>query len=368
MSVVVEERKATSNHNGLHASVETPRASRWTGSAAMCALLVLAALHAIYFARELLLPIAAAYFFKLVLTPLVRWLRRGGVPEPLGATLVLGVALTMGAFSAYQLIGPANDWIARAPKILQQASAQLGPLREPVENLNRAAEQVEEMTTTSSRGRVAVRGPSLTSLLLQSTSNFLATVVATLVLLFLWLATGDHIMRKAFTILPQVDDKAALALSRELEHTVSNYCLTVSLINVGLGLATGFAMHWLGMPNPYLWGMMVAILNFVPYVGALASLIILSLAAYVTFDDLGRALLVGGVYFALNAAESYLVTPSILGRRMSMNPVAIFIAMMLFGWAWGVYGLLLAVPLLSAFKVVCEHLEPLHDVAELVSA
>jgi predicted PurR-regulated permease PerM len=337
----------------------------------MYALLVLATLHALYFARELLLPIAAAYFLKLVLTPLVRSLRRGGIPEPLGATLVLGAAIAAGASSAYQLVEPANDWIARAPKILQQASAELGAWRKPVENLNRAAEQVEAMTETSTRARaqaVELRGPSLSSLLLQSTSNFLATVVATLVLLYLWLASGDLFTRKALILLPQVEERAAHELSRELEHTVSNYFLLVSLINVGLGLVVGVAMHGLGMPNPYLWGMMAAILNFVPYVGALASLVILTLAAYVTFDDLGRASLVGGVYFVVNALESYLVTPAILGRRMSMNPVAIFIAMMAFGWAWGVYGLLLAVPILAGFKVLCERLPPLHAVAELISA
>lgn len=105
-----------------------------------------------------------------------------------------------------------------------------------------------------------------------------------------------------------------------------------------------------------------------PYLGALASLFILTLAAYVTFEDIGRALLISGVYFAVNAVESYFVTPAILGRRMSMNPVAIFIAMIFFGWAWGIYGLLLAVPILAMLKLLCEHVEPLHVVSELISA
>jgi len=321
--------------------------------------------------RELLLPITAAYLLKLVLTPPVRWLKTRGVPEALGAALVLGASLAIVGLSAYQLIGPANDWRARAPKILAQASGELRAWKKPVENLSRAAQQVEAMAEVSAdrTSSVEVRGPRLTSLLFESTSDFIAAAVATLILLYLLLASGDLFLRKAITILPRLEDKvAAIDLSRELERNISSYLLTVSLINLGLGLVVGVSMHLLEMPNPYLWGIMVAVLNFVPYLGPLASVIIFTLAAYVTFEDLGRALLVGGVYFAVNAVESYFVIPAILGRRMSMNPVAIFIAMMFFGWAWGIFGLLLAVPILAMLKLLCEHVEPLQSVSELISA
>jgi predicted PurR-regulated permease PerM len=362
---------AASAPNMIEATMrERPGWDRST--AATTALVALATLYGVYFARELLLPITAAYFLKLVLTPLVRWLRRRGVPEWLGAALVLGATVAAAGLSAYQLIEPANEWFARAPKILRQASAELRVWKKPVENLTRAAHQVEAMTEVSPGNGtppVEVRGPSLASLLFESTSNFVATALATLVLLYLLLASGDLFLRKAITILPRLEDKvAAVDLSRELEQNISSYLLTVSLINLGLGVVVGVCMHWLEMPNPYLWGMMVAILNFVPYLGPLASIFILTLAAYVTFDDLGRALLVGGVYFGVNALESYFVTPAILGRRMSMNPVAIFIAMMFFGWAWGIYGLLLAVPILAMIKQLCEHVEPLNAVSELISA
>jgi len=361
---------ATSSPNLIEAMRERPGWDRST--AATTALVALATLYGVYFARELLLPITAAYFLKLVLTPLVRWLRRRGVPEGLGAALVLGATVATAGLSAYQLIEPANEWFARAPKILRQASAELRVWKKPVENLTRAANQVEAMTEVSPGNGtppVEVRGPSLASLLFESTSNFVATALATLVLLYLLLASGDLFLRKAITILPRLEDKvAAVDLSRELEQNISSYLLTVSLINLGLGVVVGVCMHWLEMPNPYLWGMMVAILNFVPYLGPLASIFILTVAAYVTFDDLGRALLVGGVYFGVNGLESYFVTPAILGRRMSMNPVAIFIAMMFFGWAWGIYGLLLAVPILAMIKQLCEHVEPLNAVSELISA
>ena len=348
------------------------RSGRAGSSAAMTALVGLLVLYTIHFARDLLLPITAAYFLKLVLTPLVRWLRRWGVPESIGAALVLGATLAAGGLSAYQLIGPANDWLARAPKILWQASAELRAWKKPVENLSRAADHVEAMAQVSAGNEtrsVEVRGPRLTSLLFDSTSDFVAAAIATLVLLYLLLASGDLFLRKAITILPRLHDKvAAVDLSREMERNVSSYLVTVSLINLGLGLVVGVCMHFLEMPNPYLWGMVVAVLNFVPYLGPLASVFILTLAAYVTFEDIGRAFLISGVYFGVNAVESYFVTPAILGRRMSMNPVAIFIALMFFGWAWGIYGLLLAVPILAMLKVLCEHIEPLHAVSELISS
>jgi predicted PurR-regulated permease PerM len=355
------------------APIPKERGLRWKpGPAAVTVLVVLAVLHTVYFAREFFLPIAAAYFLKLAFTPPVRALRRWGIPEPFGATLVLSAILASAGLAALQLAGPANEWIARAPGILRQVSSELRVLRKPVENFTRAAEQVEAMTGVGppdGTRAIEVRGPSLTNLLFQSTGNFLAMVVATVVLLYLMLAAGDLFLRKAIAMLPRLEDKvAAVDLSRELEHTISNYLLTVGLINMGLGFAVGFSMHWLGMPNPHLWGMMSAIFNFVPYVGALASFTVLFFAAYVTFDDVARALLVGGVFLGVNSIESYLVTPSIVGRRMSMNPVAIFIAMIFFGWAWGIYGLLLAVPILSMLRLACEHVDSLRPVAELIGA
>jgi predicted PurR-regulated permease PerM len=349
-----------------------PMRSPWAlSSAATTSLLVLAALHTVYFARDLLLPITAAYFLKLVLTPVVRGLRRWGVPETLGAVLVLSTTLGVVGLSAYQVIGPANEWIARAPQILRQASRELRAWKKPVENLSRAADHVEEMAevaASETTPSVEVRGPRLTSLLFESTSDFIAAAVATLVLLYLLLASGDLFLRKAITLLPRLEDKvAAVDLSRDMERNVSRYLLSVTSINIGLGLTVGICMQWLEMPNPYLWGMVAGVLNFVPYLGPLASVLILTLAAYVTFDDFARALLVGGVYFGVNAVESYFITPAILGRSMRMNSVAIFVAMIFFGWAWGIYGLLLAVPILAMLRQLCERFRPLQAVAELIS-
>jgi predicted PurR-regulated permease PerM len=362
---------ASNDHPGEVASApEAPAvASTWPGYA-FPALLIFAALYTLYFARELFLPIVTAYFLKLVFSPAVRRLKEWRIPEPLGAGLVLGLALSVGAVAAYSLSGPANEWIARAPSILREARNELRELRKPVENVSRAAEQVERMTNGPAPERpeaVTVRGPSLANLVFESTRHFVTMAVATLTLLYLLLAAGDLFLIKIITILPRLEDKvAAVELSRELERSISQYLATVTTINLALGLVVGLLVHWLGMPNAYLWGMVAALFNFVPYVGALATFAILSLAAYVTFDDAVKALLAGGLFFVVNGIEGYFVTPNVLGRRMSMNPVAIFIALIFFGWAWGVYGLLLAVPILAATKLVCDHIRSLHPVGELI--
>lgn len=334
-------------------------------------LFVLGVGYTIFVARDFLLPVTAAFFLKLVLAPVVRKLRHVGIPEAVGGAIVLATTLLAVAWAAWSLSGPANDWLERAPTVLRDVEIQLRGLKESVQSVSRAAEQVEKMADVDGRTNTAVevRGPTLASLLFLSTRNFVAIAVATVVLLYLLLASGDLFLLKAMTVVPRLEDKVrAVDISRELELKISGYLRTVCAINVGLGAVIALATYLFGMPNPLLWGMMVALFNFVPYLGALASLTILFLAAFVTFGELGRALLVGGLFFGVNALEAYVITPTLLGQRMQTNPVAIFVAMIFFGWAWGVYGLLFAVPILTTFKLLCDHIPPLAPVGELLSA
>jgi predicted PurR-regulated permease PerM len=121
------------------------------------------------------------------------------------------------------------------------------------------------------------------------------------------------------------------------------------------------------MPNPVLWGVMAAILNFIPYIGAIVGMGILTLVAFLTFDGLAAVMLAPGSYFALNLLEEYLVLPLIMSHRLTLNPVVIFVWLIFWGWLWGIPGALLAVPLLAIFKIVCQSIEPLAPVAEFLS-
>jgi predicted PurR-regulated permease PerM len=199
--------------------------------------------------------------------------------------------------------------------------------------------------------------------------NLLATVGAVTILLYFLLASGDLFLLKLVRVLPRFEDKKiAVTIVHEVRHDVSHYLLTITLINIGLGVATGIAMFWLGMPNPLLWGVMAASFNFIPYLGAMASAIILTLVALLTFDELGRILLVPGVFLVLTSLEGGFVTPAIVGRRLTLNPVAIFVWLTFWGWLWGVPGMLLAVPMLAILKIVCDHVQPLNSVGEFLGA
>jgi len=153
---------------------------------------------------------------------------------------------------------------------------------------------------------------------------------------------------------------------REMEDDVSFYLLTISLINAGLGIAIGTAMYLLGMPNAVLWGVMAALFNFVPYLGALVGAGVVGLVALLTVEQPLAALLPPLVYLTLTSIEGYLVTPAMLARRLTLNPIAVFLSLILWTWVWGIGGALLAVPLLATFKICCDHIEPLKPIGTML--
>jgi predicted PurR-regulated permease PerM len=168
-------------------------------------------------------------------------------------------------------------------------------------------------------------------------------------------------------VLPQFKDKrVAVTIFRETEAQISLYLFTTTLINIGVGVVTGIVMYLLGMPNAVLWGVVAMVLNFVPYVGAVTNMVLLGLAAFVTFEDTGRALLVPGAFLVLNLIESNLVTPMIYGNRMRLNTVALFIGLVFWWYIWGVAGAILAVPMMAAFKIACDHIESLSPIGEFL--
>ncbi|MGH7358694.1 MAG: AI-2E family transporter, partial [Candidatus Rokuibacteriota bacterium] len=155
-------------------------------------------------------------------------------------------------------------------------------------------------------------------------------------------------------------------IARDMEEHISKYLVTMTLINVGLGAAVGGAMRLADMPNPVLWGVTAAVLNFVPYLGPVVTLGMIALVSLLTFEGLDRALVAPALYLGLNALEGYLVTPMLLGRRLLLNPVVIFMGIIFWGWLWGIPGALLAVPIMATFKIFCDHIGPLSPIGEFL--
>ncbi len=339
-------------------------------SIAITGLFVLASFYTLYFARAFFLPVILAVLLDFLLSPLVRLLKRIHLPEPVGAALVLVGLLAVLGFGAYSLADPARHWLAKAPSSLNQAQAKLRSIRKPVEQVTRTAQQVEQATSVPRDERVqevVLRGPSLTERLFGTTQTVLTGAVEVIILLYFLLAAGDLFLQKLINVLPRFrDKKRAVAIARETEASVSAYLSTVSLLNLGEGIAVGLALALLGVPNPVLWGVLAGMLEFIPYVGSTMMMVILLLLGLTTFDSVGQALLVPGSYLAINVIQSNIVSPMVLGRRLTLNPVAIFIGLVFWWWIWGVPGAFIAVPLLATFKIFCDHIETLAPIGEFL--
>jgi predicted PurR-regulated permease PerM len=336
---------------------------------ALVGLFVLAVFYTLHLAQEFFLPIALAILLDFLLSPVVRALRKVGLPEPLGAGIVMLGLLTVLVIGAYRLAGPASEYIALAPESIETARNKLRAMRGSVEQVTDAAEQVERAAAgdEANARQVEIKGPSLTSQLFGGTTAFLGAATVVVFLTYFLLAVGDLFLQKLVGVLPQFKDKrVAVTIARETEAQISRYLFTTTLINIGVGVVTGIAMHLLGLPNAVLWGVVAAVLNFVPYVGAVANTVLLALAAFIAFEDTGRALLVPGTFLALNLIESNLVTPMVYGNRMRLNTVALFIGLVFWWFIWGVPGAILAVPMMATLKIACDHIESLAPIGEFL--
>jgi predicted PurR-regulated permease PerM len=333
-------------------------------------LTLLAVLYTLHLAAAFFLPIVLAILLNLLLSPMVRLLcSHVRIPEPLGAGIVIVVVLGVLGFGAYRLAPAASAWVARAPESLATLQRKIQPLRRSMERANQAAEQVEQATDMDKKTQeVEIKGPSLTQQAFGGTTALLSSGMVVIFLTYFLLASGELFLQKLVGVLPQLKDKkTAVHIVRETEAQVSVYLVVTTLINLGVGVATGAALALLGMPNAVLWGAIAAVLNFVPYIGGLVNTVILALAALLAFEDIGRALMVPIVFTVINILEGNLITPWILGRRMRLNTVAVFVGLVFWWYLWGITGAILAVPIMASIKITCDHIESLRPIGEFLA-
>ncbi|MGH8727765.1 MAG: AI-2E family transporter [Burkholderiales bacterium] len=334
----------------------------------LTALFILALFYTLYLASRLLLPIVMSLLGAIVFAPLVRTLARWRIPAPLGAlAVVLGLLATLGA-AVYFLSTPAMEWLDNAPQRMREIEDKLREIKKPVEKIQKATEQVEELGRDKTKlPPVEVKPPPLSSQLLTGAQNFLIAAVSAIVLLYFLLASEDIFLRKTIHVLTRLRDKIkAVELVRDIENQVSRYLATITAINIGLGIVTAILMYFLDMPNPVLWGVVAAVLNYIPYLGPLVALTLFTFVAMVTFDDIARIAVVPAAFLALTTLEGQLLNPMIVGHRLTLNPVIVFLSLLLWGWLWGALGVLLAVPILVTLKVVCDHIEGFGNLGEFL--
>jgi predicted PurR-regulated permease PerM len=342
-------------------------------SISLAVIAVLATFYTMYFARGFLLPIVFAVLLNFLLSPALRFLGRLHIPTPAGAAII--VLLLLGALGAgvYALAEPAQNLANSAPQVLAKANRKLRTLF--LARVQRATSQVERAAVTLDapagerppREVVVNTTPTIGSRILGTTQVLVAAVLEIVILLYFLLAGGDLFLQKFIKVLPHTGDKQkAFHIARATEAAISAYLSTALLVNVGEGIVVAVALWALGMPNPVLWGVLIAALEFVPYLGALTGVVVLGLAALTTFDNPAHALLVPGSFLAVNLIQANLVTPMLLGHRLTLNPVAIFVGLTFFFWIWGVAGAFLAVPLLATLKIFCDHIKSLAALGEFL--
>jgi predicted PurR-regulated permease PerM len=340
-------------------------------AAGLVILTMLAILYALYSARAIVFPIVLAFLIAFPLRPAVRWLARRYVPAFIGAGLVVGLLLLVLFRGGQLLMEPATMWIAEAPENLRVAETKLREFRRSFESINAASQTVEEIAQGGEPEavQVEIKQPSLTSLVLSTTGSLLAGAMIAVTLVYLLLAFGDGLLAAIIKLMPTYHDKTNVRqMCDRAEGTISRYLLTSTLINIALGVVIGGGLWLIGMPNPVLWGVMAALLNYVPFLGLAVGSAVVFVVALVSFDSALYALLAPAIYLTANGIEGNLITPALLGRSMQLNIIIVFLFIVIWGWMWGIGGSLIAVPLLAIVKIVCEHFERLRPVAAILSA
>jgi predicted PurR-regulated permease PerM len=329
------------------------------------------AVYALYFAKDFFMPVVLAFLLTLTLTPIVRF-SRSGVPSALSASLlVIGFGLGI-ALLGYMVSGPVVALFDDAPRIGRELRHRLADVRAPLDRIVEASKQVDDVSKTAEQPgvqHVVVEQPGVLTRAANNLASVGTTAGITLILALFLLASGTLFYEKIVQSFPLMSDKKrALRVVYDVEREISRYLLTITLINCGLGMVVGLGLWVIGMPDPLVWGVAAALLNFLPYIGALTGIVTVGVVSLVSFQSFGYALLAPLFYLACTVLEGQFLTPMIVGRRLELNSVSIFIALAFWTWLWGPVGSLIAVPLLVVVKVFCDHFDGLQHLGNFLSA
>ena len=353
---------------------------------ALVILTVLAMLYTLYFAAGIILPFVLALVLGLLLSPAARFLcNRLHLPRMLAAVLLILVLFSAIGGIGYAISVPAAGWIAKAPQSLPTLQKKLGFLRQPIAMFEGGMQQMQQLMHDSGHDAAPQGGTDAAEVrpqtvtvnqnssvgltVLAGTRSFLGQAVTLLIVLFFLLADGDALLRRFVEILPGLTEKKrAVQIATEVERNISGYLATITFMNGLVGIANGLSIWAFGLPDPLLWGVAAFLLNYVPILGPLTGVVIFFFVGLFSFSNALWALAPSGVYLLIHIMEGETVTPLLLARRFTLNPLLVIAALMFWDWLWGVPGALLAVPLLAVFKILCDNIEVLTPVGHLLGA
>jgi predicted PurR-regulated permease PerM len=329
-------------------------------------LFILALLAAAYVASDIVLPLVFAIILKLLLQPASRMLERLHLPRILASFLLIlalfGTIVGLGT----AISGPAGTWAAKLPEGIPRLQERLSFMRGPIDTLQRFFHQVEDFGQTgpSPKAPVSAPGPTLLTDLLSKlftgTRNFASGFFTTVLFLFFLLMSGDIFLHRLVEIMPRFSSKRQVVeISQQIESDISAYLVTITIMNAAVGIAMALAMWLTGVGDPILWGTVAFLLNYVPILGTALGLLIFLLAGLLTIDTLWLALLPAGLYLGFHLIEGETLTPMLLARRFTLNPVLVIISLLFWFWMWGIPGMILSVPMLAIAKIICDRVRPL---------
>lgn len=320
--------------------------------------LILALPFALRAGAEFFLPLTAALVIAIALVPLLEWLERQRVPSAVAALAAVIVFMLVANTALVLIVVPATDWFRLLPERLPKIQSNLAPLIDLYSQLQRFADETLQMLAAGPSAKAAqtaaVEAPrSLLQFAAASAPSAIIQMVFALLIIYFFLAGWTGLRRRTINSRGSFD--GAMAVARVIQNVVdatSAYVLTIATINLCLGLAVALALSLIGMPSPLMWGGIVALLNFIPYFGPMLAALLLALGGLMVFDDVWRALLPAALQIGFHLVEANAITPMVLGRRLTMNPLLILVSLTFWGWVWGTIGALLGVPLLIIIQTV----------------
>lgn len=360
-------------HEAQAIPVQTKNSQVWL----LKALLVLAAIYTLFLAKSLLIPLFFSAFIALLLSPLVTLAKKYYVPRTLSAALLMALLVTPFTFLGLELAEPAERWMHSLPEIAGQITEEIEEISETLKAgaENTPPEPKQESSSffswfndeekpesnpeddSSVTEQIKQNSIEMGIAMLGSAPLLIAQVFACLILIFFLLVFGPGLFGVFIRDFPVVTDRQrTVVLVGQIQSELSAYIVTISMINFLLGVSTAVIFTYLGIDDAMLWGALVALMNFVPYLGGLVSCSILLVAGAVQYGLTSTAFLPPVAFFCLNVLESQLITPSVLGKSMRLNPLLIILWIAIMGWLWGVVGALLAVPILMSVKIILENL------------
>lgn len=324
---------------------------------------VVAAVVALQQAQVVLAPVFLAIIVGLMFGPIADALEARGIPEALSAAIVVVLLLFIIGIGAALFYSPLAEWGERLPLIWSRIQAELANWREPMASLGAVQEQLQGILGSGEAVTVTVEDPSTVTGIAMMAPAILAQVLVFLVSLYFYVATRENIRVSTLSLCVSRRMRWRVAhVFRDVEEKVSRYLITITMVNVGVGVVVGLAMWAIGMPSPLLWGALAAVLNYIPFVGQAFMALLLFLAALGSKGTLEAAILPLGIYWVVNFIEGNFVSPNLLGRTMTINPFMIFLSLAFWLWVWGPVGGLVAVPsLLIAYSIIT-HVLPTRQV------